>query len=60
MERTEWAKAKNAEKYIIGVLKDNAKARKVYESWGGELSDYEYDFVVMNVGYPIVFYTLEV
>ncbi len=57
---TEWAKAKNAEKYIIGVLKDNAKARKVYESWGGELSDYEYDFVVMNVGYPIVFYTLEV
>ncbi len=57
---TDWAKAKNADKYVIGVLKDNTKARKVYESWGGELSDYEYDFVVMNVGYPIVFYTLEI
>ena len=57
---TDWAKAQNADKYVIGVLKDNTKARKVYESWGGELSDYEYDFVVMNVGYPIVFYTLEI
>ena len=57
---TDWAKAKNADKYVIGVLKDNTKARKVYESWGGKLSDYEYDFVVMNVGYPIVFYTLEI
>ncbi len=47
-------------KYIIGVLKDNIKARKVYESWGGELSEYEYNYVVMNVAYPIVFYTMEI
>ena len=57
---TEWAKAKKANKYIIGVLKDNTKARKVYESWGGELSEYEHNYVVMNVGYPIVFYTMEI
>ena len=39
---------------------DNAKARKVYESWGGRLSDWEHDFVVMNEGYPEVFYTYEI
>ncbi len=55
----EWAKEKNQDKYVIGVLKDNTKARKVYESWGGTLSDKEYDFVVMNVGYPEAFYTFE-
>ena len=57
---TEWAKTKKANKYIIGVLKDNIKARKVYESWGGELSEYEYNYVVMNVAYPIVFYIMEI
>ena len=57
---TEWAKSKNTDKYIIGVLKDNSKARKVYESWGGKLSEYEYDYVVMNVPYPVVFYTLDI
>ena len=57
---TEWANAKKVNKYIIGVLKDNTKARKVYESWGGKLSEYEQIYEVMNVGYPIVFYTLEI
>lgn len=56
----EWAKEKNADKYVIGVLKDNTKARKVYEAWGGTLVDYEHDFVVMNVGYPEAFYTYEI
>ena len=54
------AKEKNADKYVIGVLKDNTKARKVYEAWGGTLVDYEHDFVVMNVGYPEAFYTYEI
>ena len=45
---------------VIGVLKDNTKARKVYESWGGKLSQYEHDFVQMDVGYPEVFYTFEI
>lgn len=53
----EWAKEKNSDKYVIGVLKDNAKARKVYESWGGALSEHEHDFTVMGAGYPEVFYT---
>ena len=56
----EWAKSKNADKYVIGVLKENTRARKVYESWGGKLSEHEHDFVVMNVGYPENFYTFEI
>ena len=55
----DWAKRKNAAQYVIGVLKNNTKARKVYESWGGQLSEYEHDFVQMNVGYPEVFYTFQ-
>lgn len=51
-----WAKENGASKYVIGVLKDNIKARKVYESWGGELSKYEQNFVKFDVGYPEVFY----
>ncbi len=53
----EWAKEKNADRFVIGVLKDNAKARKVYEAWGGTLSEHEHEFVQMGVGYPEVFYT---
>ena len=34
-----------------------AKARKVYDSWGGIPSNHEQDFTVMNMGYPEVFYT---
>ena len=56
---TEWAKGKGADKYVVGVLKDNSKARQVYESWGGVLSDQEHDFTVMGVGYPEVFYTFD-
>lgn len=56
---TKWAREKNADRFVVGVLKDNAKARKVYESWGGVLSGHEQDFVVLNVGYPESFYTFE-
>lgn len=56
----EWAKEKNADKYVIGVFKDNAKARKVYEAWGGTLSDQEHDFVIMDVGYTECFYTFKI
>ena len=45
---------------VIGVLKENTKARKVYESWGGTLSEYEQVFVQMKVGYPEVFYTYKI
>ena len=55
----EWAIKNGATKYVIGVLKDNTKAREVYESWGGKLSGYEADFVKLGVGYPEVFYTYD-
>ena len=55
-----WAKERNADQMVIGVLKENTKARKVYESWGGTLSEYEQDFVQMKVGYPEVFYTYKI
>ena len=54
---TEWAKEKGAEQFVIGVLKDNTKARKVYEAWGGSLSEHEWDFRMMDVNYPECFYT---
>ena len=40
-----WAKERDADQMVIGVLKENSKARKVYESWGGTLSEYVQDFV---------------
>ena len=55
-----WAKERDADQMVIGVLKENRKARKVYESWGGTLSEYEQDFVQMKVGYPEVFYTYKI
>lgn len=51
-----WAKENGATRYVIGVLKDNNKARRIYESWGGKLSDYESEFVKFDVGYTEVFY----
>ena len=53
----EWASRNGASQYVIGVLKENRKARKVYEAWGGTLSEQEMDFVKRDVAYPVVFYT---
>lgn len=44
---------------MIGVLKENDKARKVYEKWGGKLDKYTQPFVKLGVGYDEVFYTYE-
>ena len=57
---TKWAEENKADKFVIGVLKDNSNARKVYESWGGTLSEHEHEFKQMGVGYPEVFYTYEI
>ena len=48
-----------ATKMIIGVLKDNHKARGVYERWGGVLDDYEQPFEISGKKYPEVFYKFE-
>ena len=54
-----WSRENGATKYVIGVLKDNIKARKVYELWGGKLSKYENTYVKLGVEYPEVFYTYD-
>ena len=53
----DWLKENNVKKYVIGVLRDNRKARDVYENWGCELSDYSQPFVKLGVEYSEVFYT---
>ena len=55
-----WAKEKGATKVVFGVLKDNNKARKVYEAWGGTLSKFENGFVRLGVPYPEAFYTYDI
>ena len=55
----EWAIKNGATKYVIGVLADNTKARKVYEKWGGKLDSYSQPFVKLGVDYKEVFYTYE-
>lgn len=52
----DWLRKNGAKKYIIGVLKDNNNARKVYENWGGTLDDWKQKFYKLNVGYDEVFY----
>ena len=54
-----WAKENGAQKYVIGVLKDNKPARIVYEAWGGKLSKHTQPFVKIGVGYEEVFYTYD-
>jgi len=55
-----WAKNQGANKFVIGVLKDNHKARKVYETWGGKLSDYETDFYQLGNPYKELFYIYDI
>jgi len=52
-----WAKENGATKYVIGVLKENHNARKVYEKWGGKLDTYTQPFILLDKGYDEVFYT---
>ena len=40
-----WAKENGANKYVIGVLKENLPARKVYEKWGGKLDEFTRSFI---------------
>ncbi|MDR3293650.1 MAG: GNAT family N-acetyltransferase [Clostridiales bacterium] len=48
-----------ATKMIIGVLKDNHKARAVYEKLGGVLDDYEQPYIKFEESYDEVFYKFE-
>lgn len=51
-----WAKENGAKNYVIGVLEDNIKARKVYEKWGGKLDSYRQPFTCLGNDYSEVFY----
>ncbi len=55
----DWAKKNGATKFVIGVLKENTKARKTYEKWGGKLDAYTQPFVKLGKDYDEVFYTYE-
>ena len=56
----DWAKENGATKFVIGVLKDNFKARRVYEKWGGKLDSYTQPFIKLGVEYDECFYTFEI
>lgn len=55
-----WLKENSVDKYVIGVLEENFKARKVYEKWRGKLDTYTQLFYKFDVGYKEVFYTYKV
>lgn len=55
----DWAKKNGATKFVIGVLKENTNARKIYEKWGGKLDLHTQPFVKLGIGYEEVFYTYE-
>lgn len=52
-------KEKNIKKLVIGVLEENAQARRAYEKWGGILTDYIEDFVIDGVSRKEVFYKFD-
>ena len=52
----DWAKKNNVKKFVKGVLKDNKKARMIYEKWGGKLSLHEEPFYKLDIAYDEVFY----
>ena len=56
----DWLINRNKTKYVIGVLKENKKARIIYEKWGGMLDDYSQKYVKLNNFYDEVFYTYEI
>ena len=56
----EWLKEKNKTKFVIGVLKDNLKARAVYEKWGGKLDTREEPFKMFGKDYSEVFYLFNI
>ena len=55
----DWAKKNGATKFVIGVLKDNHKARKAYEKWGGKLDSHTQPFIKLGTSYTEVFYVFD-
>ncbi len=55
-----WVKDHGKTKYVIGVLKENLNARRVYEKWGCKLDKHSQPFVKLGVGYDEVFYICDI
>ena len=55
----EYIKSKDYNKYVIGVLEDNLKARTIYEKWGGKLEEYSSFVEKCNQKFSEVFYTYD-
>ena len=56
----EFLKQNGVSKFVIGVLKNNFKARAVYEKWGGKLNEYAEKIEKKGCTYEEVFYTYDV
>lgn len=56
----DWAKQYGAKKFVVGVLKDNTKARQVYKHWGGKLSNYTCNFEICGASVQEVFYEFDI
>lgn len=54
-----WAIKHGVDKFVICALKDNIKARKIYEKWGGQIS-LERPFRLLDKEYDDVFYTYDI
>ena len=52
----DWLKQHNINKFVIGVLEQNTKARSVYEKWGAVLDNFKQPFVKHGKNYAEVFY----
>ncbi len=51
--------SKGKQGFVLGVLKENVKAQKVYVAWGGELSERTLPYKTMGKTYDLVFYTYD-
>ena len=56
----DFAKEKGYDKFVIGVLKENHKARLIYEKWGGKLDEYASFITKLGKNYDEVFYVYDI
>ena len=49
-------KEKGCKRMVIGVLKENLSAHKIYPKWGCKLDDYQDEFQMMGYRVPQVYY----
>lgn len=55
-----YLKLNEIKNFVVGVLEQNYNARIVYEKWGGKLTNYKENFMVLGKPYTEVFYKYHV